>query len=119
MKKRLAAFRYAFQGILHGCKTEMHMRIHVAATALVIGLGFFFHVSAWEWCVLVLCMGFVISAELLNAAIERLSNRITTEHDSLIGQAKDLAAGAVLIASLSALVAGIIIFLPRIWLLCC
>jgi diacylglycerol kinase len=119
MKKRIAAFRFAFQGILHGCKTEMHMRIHLLATVVVLGLGIYLNVSAWEWCVLVLCMGVVLAAELLNAAIERLANRITLEHDPLIGQAKDLAAGAVLIASLSALVAGLIIFLPRLWLLCC
>jgi diacylglycerol kinase len=52
----------------------------------------------------------------MNAAIERLADRITKEKDPLIGQAKDLAAGAVLIVSLVALVLGMIIFLPKLWL---
>ncbi len=59
----------------------------------------------------------VITAELLNAAIERLADRITREEDPLIGQAKDLGAGAVLITALSALVVGLLIFLPHLWLL--
>lgn len=118
MKNRLAAFRYAFQGILNGIRTEAHMRFHLLAALVVLCLAWYFQVQSWEWCILVLCIGMVISAELFNAAVERLADRVSKEQDPLIGAAKDLAAGAVLILSIAALVAGSIIFLPRIWLLC-
>ena len=116
MKNRLLAFVFALQGIKHGWKCEEHLRIHTLAAVVAIMLGILLRINLWEWCVVLLSIGIVISAELMNAAIERLADRITKEKDPLIGQAKDLAAGAVLIVSLVALVLGMIIFLPKLWL---
>ena len=116
MKNRLLAFVFALRGIKHGWKREVHLRIHTLAAVVAIMLGILLRIKLWEWCVVLLSIGIVISAELMNAAIERLADRITKEKDPLIGQAKDLAAGAVLIVSLVALVLGMIIFLPKLWL---
>jgi diacylglycerol kinase len=116
MKKRLLAFVFALRGIEHGWKREEHLRIHALMAAVAIMLGIFLQINLWEWCVILLNIGIVIGAELMNAAIERLADRITKEKDPFIGQAKDLAAGAVLIVSMVALVLGMIIFVPKLWL---
>ncbi len=116
MKNRFLAFVFALRGIKHGWKREVHLRVHTLAAIVAIMLGYFLRVNLWEWCVVLLSIGIVISAELMNAAVERLADRITKEQDPLIGQAKDLAAGAVLIVSLGALAVGMIIFVPKLWL---
>ncbi|MEX1190021.1 MAG: diacylglycerol kinase family protein [Bacteroidia bacterium] len=117
MKRRIAAFKYAFQGIVLGFKSEFHLKVHVFLASLAAAAGWFFEISKTEWMLVLLCMALVISAELFNAAIECLANRITVEKDPLIGAAKDLAAGAVLITAIISLVIGLIIFIPHIWLL--
>lgn len=116
MHRRLLAFLFALRGIGHGFRSEIHLRIHAVLATAAIMLGVLFQIKPWEWCVILLNIGIVIGAELMNAAIERLADRITREQDPLIGQAKDLAAGAVLILSMVALVLGMIIFVPKIWL---
>lgn len=116
MQKRLLAFVYALRGIKHGWKREVHLRIHAAVAVVAIMLGIFLQIKIWEWCIILLNIGIVFSAELMNAAIERLADRITKEHDPFIAQAKDLAAGAVLIVAFIAFVLGAIIFVPKLWL---
>lgn len=117
MKKRIAAFRYAFQGIFLGFKTEFHLKVHAVLAIIAALAGLYFEISRFEWMIVLICMAMVISAELFNAAVERLANRITTEKEPLIGAVKDLAAGAVLITAIVALALGIIIFLPHLWTL--
>jgi diacylglycerol kinase len=117
MKKRIEAFKHAFRGIAQGFKTELHMRVHAVISVFTALAGWYFEINKAEWMIVLVCIGLVLSAELLNAAIERLADRITKENDALIGAAKDLAAGAVLISAIVSLTLGIIIFLPRIWLL--
>ncbi len=116
MHKRLQAFSFALRGIMHGWKREVHFRIHALIAAVAIMLGVFLQINLWEWCLILLNIGIVLFAELMNAAIERLADRITKEHDLFIGQAKDLAAGAVLIVAFIAFVLGAIIFVPKLWL---
>lgn len=94
---------------------QCHARLHLAATVIVVALGFSLRVTGGEWCALVLAMGIVWTAEAMNSAIETLADRITTDRDERVGRAKDLAAGAVLLAAISAAVAGVCIFAPRLW----
>jgi diacylglycerol kinase len=117
MKTRLLAFRFAIQGIVHGLKTEAHLRFHVLAALLVIGLGCWLSIRPIEWCLVTIAIGAVISGELINAALERLADRITKEEDPLIGQAKDLGAGAVLVVSIMAVCIAIWVFGPYIYCL--
>jgi diacylglycerol kinase (ATP) len=117
MKKRISAFRYAFQGISVGLKTEFHLKVHAILAISAALAGWYFEISRFEWMIVLICIGMVLSAELFNAAVERLANRITMEKDPLIGAAKDLAAGAVLITAVISLAIGIIIFLPHLWAL--
>jgi diacylglycerol kinase (ATP) len=111
---RLRSFGYAWRGIVWLVLTQGNALVHLAATVAVLVAGFYFKVSAGEWLALVLSMSTVWLAEGLNTAIEALADRITTERDPLIGRAKDVAAGAVLIAAIAAAIVGAIVFWPHV-----
>lgn len=108
--KRLLAFKNAFNGIGAATKSEAHMKIHLLASAVVIVAGFSFGITATEWCLLLLCCGLVIGLEMINSAIERLTDGIYTQTCDQAKYIKDVAAGAVLIAALISGITGGIIF---------
>ena len=113
--KLRSSFRFGFAGIRQVLASEQNMRIHSAITVAVIGAGIFFQIERWEWAVLLLSIGMVLTAECLNTGIERLGDRASSDNDELIGLAKDAGAAAVLISSLAAAVVGLIVFLPRVF----
>jgi len=88
------------------------MHLHVLASVLVFVMAFWFEVTRTEWCLLVFCVGLVWMAEIFNTAIETLTNLVSPEFHPLAGKTKDLAAGAVLMASITAAVIGLIVFVP-------
>ncbi|MFK7968872.1 MAG: diacylglycerol kinase family protein [Bacteroidia bacterium] len=114
IKKEIQSFGHAFRGIAMLFKEEGHARIHAIAVACIVGLGFWLGLDAWEWCAILMCMGLVISLEAVNTAVERLADRVSKEKHPLLKDAKDVAAGAVLIAVLFAAVIWSIIFIPKI-----
>lgn len=93
---------------------ERNFRIHLVATFIAIVLGLLLKVSPQEWLALILTIAFVLSLELLNSALESLSDEVSSDYSPLIKRAKDCAAGAVLIAALASLFIGGIIFLPKL-----
>lgn len=111
-KKRYNSFKFALRGINSAFRSEPHMRLHVLTALAVIIAGFFFNITALEWCLLAGCIGLVFTAEIFNTAIETITNLVSPEWNDLAGKTKDLAAGAVLAASITAAVVGTIIFLP-------
>lgn len=113
LKKRIAAFSFAFKGVFYLFTHEPHAIIHLVATAGVIVAGFLFRISAIEWCVISLCIGGVFMAEGFNTAIEKLADKISPEQDPLIGIAKDVSAGAVLLLAIATVVIAAIIFIPK------
>lgn len=114
---RCASFRYAFRGLDLAIRSEVHVRIHLAATLAVVGAGLYFDLSSTEWCNVSLAIGLVIASEILNTAIERLVDIVQPEHDVAAGQIKDIASAAALVAALAAAVVGVIVFGPRLLLL--
>jgi diacylglycerol kinase len=110
----MKSFRYALQGLLSAIRSERNMRVHIAAAMLVIAAGIFFKVSQTEWILLLLCIGFVMAMELMNTALEQLCNAVVPQIHPLIRHAKDMAAGAVLVAAVISAVTGSIIFIPKI-----
>lgn len=114
MKKRIKSFRYAIKGLGLLFKQEHNSRIHAVAAILVVILGFVFHVSSPEWCFLIFAIGLVFIAELINSAIENSIDLIMSEPDEKAGNAKDLAAAAVLVSAILAVLIGAIIFIPKI-----
>jgi diacylglycerol kinase len=110
--KRYNSFRFAIKGLHAAILSEPHMRIHALAALLAIVAGFALSITTIEWCLIFGCIGLVFMAEVFNTAIETLTNLVSPEFNPLAGKAKDLAAGAVLIAAITAAIIGTIIFLP-------
>lgn len=110
MRKFLSGFVYAFRGVLRAVAAERNLKIHLLAMVLVTAAGFFFRITRMEWIVVLGCFSIVISLELINTAIELLANKLHPEHDDAIGQAKDVAAGAVLVAAFFSAIIGLLIF---------
>ena len=117
IRKRARSFRYAWQGIVVSFRSEANLKIHVFIAALVIICGFLFKISVQEWLICILCFGLVISMELMNTVVETLVDYISTEEHPLAGKAKDIAAGAVLVSAVFAALAGLMIFVPKAWIL--
>lgn len=109
------SFGFAFEGIFAVVKKERNMQIHCCMMVLVILAGLFFQISAVEWCICFVLFGLIMSLELVNTAVESVVDLVTEERRPLAKLAKDAGAGAVLIASIMAAVAGLIIFLPKGW----
>ena len=95
-------------------RTQHNAWIHALATVGVLFAGLYFDLTADEWCWIMLAMTSVWTAEALNTAFELLADATTQEYHPLIGRAKDVAAGAVLLAAIGAAVIGLIILGPRI-----
>lgn len=111
---RIRSFKFALQGIGHLLRTQHNAWIHAAATVLTISVGFWFQLSPADWCWVVLAITSVWTAEAMNTAFEFLCDATTTDFHPIVGQAKDVAAGAVLLAAIGASVIGLIVFLPKI-----
>jgi len=108
--KLLKSFGYAWNGFKVAVKEEPNLRIHLTIAIVVIVMGFYFKISSAEWAELLIMIGLVIGFELLNSAVESLTNLVTKERLPLAGKVKDIAASAVLVISVVALLVGIIIF---------
>ncbi|MDI1313430.1 diacylglycerol kinase family protein [Prosthecobacter sp.] len=111
----LRSFGPALAGVAWALKTQRNLQVHLVATVLVGGLGLWLQLAAWEWCVVLLAMGLVWVAELLNTALEVLADRVSKEREEPIRRVKDTAAAAVLMAALTALGVGLVVFLPKLW----
>ena len=110
----MRSFLYAVKGILTTLKTERNFVIMVICLVLTVTAGFIFSISAVEWVLVLLCCGLVLALEMINTAIESLTDLATKDHHPLAKRAKDIAAGAVLVFSTASLVIGLIIFLPYV-----
>jgi diacylglycerol kinase len=110
MKRVYVSFLFALEGLQYAFKRERNFRIEILLGILVIVLGYCFSITALHWLFIVLNIGFVLSAELFNTAMERICDAITTEINPLIKIVKDTAAAAVVVSALCALVSAIIIF---------
>lgn len=109
---RLRSFGYAFKGF-KTLFSQPNACIHAIVTIIVILCGCWLNLNAWEWCVVSLCIGSVLTAEAFNTAIETIADKVSPDFDPLIGKAKDVAAAAVLLSVFGAVAAGLIIFLPK------
>ncbi|MBX9973077.1 diacylglycerol kinase family protein [Cytobacillus firmus] len=110
----LKSFSFAFSGIRAAVLNERNLQIHLAVSIAVIIFGVFFGISSLEWMIILLAIGGMLSLELLNTAIERVVDLATEEYHPLAKQAKDIAAGAVLVYAIVSVIIGGVIFLPKI-----
>ena len=114
IRKALRSFVFAFKGIRILIVEEQNAQIHVVGGICAIVLGFVLKISLHEWIAVAFAIGFVITIEAINSAIENLADYVSPGKHDLIKKVKDLSAGGVLISAITAAVIGIIIFLPKI-----
>ena len=112
-RRRVASFGHAGRGVGSALRSEVHLRFHALATVLVIGLGLYCGITRLEWALVAISVASVWAAELMNTAIEALTDLASPAYHPLAGKAKDVAAGAVLLAALGALVVGALVFVPH------
>lgn len=113
IKTWLLRFRYAGQGLISSFRTGQAVWIHLVATLLVISLSIVARISGMEAIAITFVTGFVWTAELFNTSIEKLADKVTMEYSEQVKVVKDISAAAVLVASLVALITGLIIFIPK------
>jgi diacylglycerol kinase len=106
----LRSFWYALQGILASFSEQRNLKMQAAVALVTTAAGFYFGITAMEWCIILLAIGLVIGLEMINSSIEGLVDLVTLERKPLAGKVKDIAAGAVLMASVIAVIVGVIVF---------
>lgn len=119
IKKRIKSLSYAFAGLKVLFREEHNSWIHAVAAVLAVAMGFLFRISPMEWIAVVIVIGMVFAAEIINSSIERTADFVKAERDDRKRDIKDLGAAAVLVCAIAAAVVGIIIFIPKIIALCC
>ncbi|MEC5422222.1 diacylglycerol kinase family protein [Virgibacillus sp. C22-A2] len=113
--KRSIGFTHAWNGIKEVARTERNFRIHLLATLLVFAAGIVFKLTVTEWLIIVLAVGLVLVAEITNTAIEKMMDYLKPGLHPSAKVIKDIAAGAVLVAAVTSLILGILIFLPKLY----
>lgn len=114
-KKRGIGLSFALAGLKTAFISERNFRIHIYMMFIVTGLGYFLHITKWEWMILILVISAVIFAELVNSVVERMIDYIKPEIHPEAKMIKDMAAGAVLVTAIASVLIGCIIFLPKIF----
>ena len=110
---RRRSVAYAARGVTAMLRTQRNAWLHAIATLAVVGLGVAVQLSRLEWCAILLAMMAVWIAEGLNTAIELVVDLVSPDVQPLAGRAKDVAAGAVLIAACGAAIIGLVVFAPH------
>lgn len=113
--QRVVSFKYAFEGIVAALKQEPNLKFHFLAGVLVAILSFILKISKEDWIVIIFLIGFVISVELTNTAIESVVDHFISQTHPGAKLVKDISAGAVLVAATTAAIVGSIVFLPYIF----
>ncbi|HQX01395.1 MAG TPA: diacylglycerol kinase family protein [Anaerolineales bacterium] len=113
---RIASFRYAFQGWHHVFRTQQNMWIHGVIATVVFFLALWLRLPAHDWAMLVLTTAMVFAAEFMNTAIEAVVDLASPDKHPLAKIGKDVGAAAVLVAALAAILIGLLILGPPLWL---
>ena len=114
IKKFINSFTYPIKGLKYAYKNEQNLAVDVGMALIVTIFGFLFRINKYEWAILILTIGLVISCELINTAIEAVVDLVTEEYHPLAKVAKDTSAAAVLVFAMVAILVGIIIFAPKV-----
>ena len=110
---RFKSVGFAFKGAVKLITTEHSVMVQFSLAILLVVAGFYFKISTTEWLFQTLAIGFVLAVEGLNTAVEKIADFIHPNYHERIGFIKDIAAGAVFFAALTAIVIGLIIYVPK------
>lgn len=111
----VTSFKHAFEGLWYVLSSERNARIHLTVALLVGALGAWLGLTPLEWALIVAAIALVFAGEMLNTVVELTLDLVMPDENSLAKHAKDVAAGAILVASIAAAVIGVIILGPRLW----
>lgn len=111
-RSRLQSFRHAFAGLWYVLRTQRNAWIHAAITTSVIFLGLWIELDRYDWAIIMIAICFVWLAEIINTALEAITDLASPEQHPLARVGKDVGAGAVLLASITAIILGLLILLP-------
>lgn len=115
LRRERTSFGYALRGLRQALGQELHLRFHAFATVLVLVVATLLTLSRTDWALIVVAIGSVWAAELVNTAVERLTDLASPEFHPLAGQAKDVAAAAVLVTAIAAAAVGLLVLGPPLW----
>ncbi|NLX35438.1 MAG: diacylglycerol kinase family protein [Chloroflexi bacterium] len=111
------SFRHAAEGLFYVLREERNARLHVLSAIAVLLVSAWLGLSVIEWALIIACIALVFVGEMLNTVVELTIDLMMPEINPLAKHAKDVAAGAILIASLTAAVTGLLVLGPKVWLL--
>jgi len=111
-KFHVISFKYAFQGIMAALKEEPNLKFHFLVGLWVIIISLILQISRQDWITIIMLIGLVVAVELTNTAIEAVVDAFVDANHPGAKMAKDISAGAVLVAAVTAAVIGVLIFLP-------
>ncbi len=114
IKRLFKSFRYAVKGMIKTLREEQNLHIQSAAAIIVVAMGVYFGLSRLEWIALILVIGLVIIMEVVNSAIERVTDVLKPRLNTYVKEIKDIMAAAVMLASIIAVLVGLIVFTPYI-----
>lgn len=106
------SFKHAADGLVNTFVNQPNLRVHLVIATIVIIIGLLLGITPQEWAIIVFTILWVIISEMINSAIEAVCDAVTTEYRQPVKQAKDVAAGMVLVGAIGSVVVGAIIFLP-------
>ncbi len=110
MRKKILGLNYAIRGLVICSKTERNMKIHLFITLAVLVYACYRGLVLWKWALLIMTISLVLITEMINTAVESAVDLCTLDDHPLAQKAKDVAAGAVLLAALNAIIMGMLIF---------
>jgi diacylglycerol kinase len=111
---RAFSFKYAFNGLFYAIQTQKNIRIHLVATVVVLLFSALVKIKTLELALILIVVGMVWIAEIFNTAVEKIVDLCSPQYHLLAKLSKDLAAAGVLVAAITAVLIGVIIFLPYI-----
>jgi len=117
IRDRLKSFRFAFNGIRILLIHEHNAWVQLFAAVCVILAGLLLGISILEWVTIIIVIGFVVALEAINSSIEKLSDFVSPEKHNQIKTVKDLSAAGVLIGAITAVIVGLLVFIPKIFAL--
>lgn len=115
LSRLLKSYGYALKGLVKTFREEQNLKIQIFASLLVLVLAVYFSISRLEWAILTLVISLVLIAEIINSAVERVTDVLKPRINSYVKEIKDIMAAAVLLSSLAAVIVGLIIFWPYIF----
>jgi undecaprenol kinase len=108
----LKSFNYALRGLVKTFREEQNLRLQAIAGLIILILAFYYQVARWEWLILILIISLVILMEIINSAVERVTDVLKPRLNGYVKEIKDIMAAAVVVASIVSIIMGLVIFWP-------